>query len=753
MVNKKTKLRSGIEPPGETVAFAHRCLGRAPISLPFDKPAAPFSPNSDFGFRISFGFQFSALLLLFLLGCLARPADICAQYRIDPVIVAAGGGGKSAAGVFELHDAIGQPSGGTASSTNYKVADGFYQTISFPPVRIKTPYLDNNANPTHSIRVDDLLASCLDPEDGLLVLDSVESHSTSGTTITWDQDSVYYAFSDGQSGPDWIKFTVQNEQGDRAGFAVLVVNLPTLTSQPDHYIEPNQNLHITNIVNPPSSGKLLDYTLITAPSGMIVDPDSGAIIWTPTFNQGGTSNRVVVKAASRDTPPLIDYFSFTVVVSRRPIPGGDITWAGGEVFDWRFDNAVGIAGTNWDLLNLTGILNITASLEHRFTIRLISQQADFYPGPAGNFDEQSGYSWTIANASGGIQGFNASAFTFDLSQFQNDRGGGSFSVVLQDRSVVLVFTPVATPCGSPTSATVRQVGQTAEMIFINASGLASAQALTMDNCTIQGIAYDSGNGSLGGVGPLSLTTRTPLPANTVKVLLTATKVMAGEPAAVNVLVLDTCGRGKSFDPVITTLEVTSGNLAQQRFEGLPAAEPYLQVLNGTPGLKWLEVQCNGRRFRLDPLADGQDVAADLTGAMLAGDNNVVVLTGFGEVGASAWVMLSDSSSGSPIELTEVVKLSLGRGAHSLVLAWPGAPGGWQLQASPAVGAGWTNVSAEPVAVNGQWTLDVPASGGARFFRLRGPAAPAGPALSRGAVQALSPTTQAYETQTSDGIAW
>lgn len=121
-----------------------------------------------------------------------------------------------------------------------------------------------------------------------------------------------------------------------------------------------------------------------------------------------------------------------------------------------------------------------------------------------------------------------------------------------------------------------------------------------------------------------------LPTNTVKVVLTATKVAPESSATVNVLALDNCGHGASFDPVITTLQVTSGNLAQQRFEGLPAAEPYLHVLNGTPGLQWLEVKCNGRLFRIDPLASGQNVAADLGSAMLAGDNNVVILTGFGD---------------------------------------------------------------------------------------------------------------------------
>ena len=56
----------------------------------------------------------------------------------------------------------------------------------------------------------------------------------------------------------------------------------------------------------------------------------------------------------------------------------------------------------------------------------------------------------------------------------------------------------------------------------------------------------------------------------------------------NVITVDTCGRGTSFDPVITTLQITSGNQMEQRFAGLLSAERYLQVFNGTPGLRWLE---------------------------------------------------------------------------------------------------------------------------------------------------------------------
>jgi hypothetical protein len=70
-------------------------------------------------------------------------------------------------------------------------------------------------------------------------------------------------------------------------------------------------------------------------------------------------------------------------------------------------------------------------------------------------------------------------------------------------------------------------------------------------------------------------------------------------------------------------------------------------------------------------------------------------------------------------LTEAAKLTLGLSASGVVLSWPDTPGGWQLQASATLDAGWADVKAAPVPAEGRMTVTVDAHEGTRFFRLRG----------------------------------
>ena len=448
---------------------------------------------------------------------------------------------------------------------------------------------------------------------------------------------------------------------------------------------------------------------------------------------------------------------------------GNTTWPAGGSLTWRLNDATGTAGADpgWDWLNLTGNLTITATNQpddsQKFTLNLVTLSGSA-AGAAEHFTNTVTNAWVIATVSGIVSQFNANKFILNTSGFLNPLAGGTFSLVLRDKSVVLVFTPAAPPCSDTTSAAFAVVVSTPgitnmQMTFINASGLSSVQALTMDNCAISGMAYGSGDTGLGAVGPLSLTARSSLPDNTVKVVLTATKLTSGVPAAVNVLALDTCGRGKSFDPVVTTLEVTSGNRVQQRFAGILSAERYLQVINGTPGLQWLEVNLNSHVFRLDPLAAGQSVAADLAPAMNEGDANVVVLTGYGDIGASALVLITDQPAGNLVQLPVVVELALALSGNQVVITWPEALAGWQLQASKTLAGGWQDVTATPVTADGYQTVSLAQSNQPQFFRLRKASAAAAASAPSSAAsakatggtlsttEALQPTKRTYDRLT------
>jgi len=268
---------------------------------------------------------------------------------------------------------------------------------------------------------------------------------------------------------------------------------------------------------------------------------------------------------------------------------------------------------------------------------------------------------------------------------------------------------------------------TAAVTLSNPNGLNRVGATTLTLCAATATARDASD-SILAIIPLDLSggyvlgTQLTLPQGTTKVEFLATKNVSspGNPAIVNVFVNDACNQLKTTDPVITTLEVLAGSSVQQRIEGVAAPERYLQVFNGNPGLKSVEASLNGRNFRLDGFTDGQSLVADLGSAMLEGENNVFLLTGYGEVGASALVLLTDSPSGQLVEPTEIVKLTLNHTTAGLTLSWPVTLAGWHLQASTSPEANWSDLSAPPVAAGSQWTLTVPASGAAQFYRLQGP---------------------------------
>ena len=59
----------------------------------------------------------------------------------------------------------------------------------------------------------------------------------------------------------------------------------------------------------------LTFSLISAPAGMTINTNTGAISWTPTEAQGPSTNTVTVKVTDNGSPPLSDTKSFTVTVN------------------------------------------------------------------------------------------------------------------------------------------------------------------------------------------------------------------------------------------------------------------------------------------------------------------------------------------------------------------------------------------------------------------------------------------------------
>ena len=435
------------------------------------------------------------------------------------------------------------------------------------------------------------------------------------------------------------------------------------------------------------------------------------------------------------------------------------TWNPGGTNELEIGTATGVAGVDWDRLYVDGDLTITVADgapagTDRFTIRVVGT-----PGGITNFNPYASYSWPFVSVNNGtIYGFNQNRFNLDTSGVTNLLAG-SFSLVLRDRSLVLVYT--ADPCGATTKTSWGVTNDNMHMLFDNPSGLTSVQALTMTNCEIFGTNYNSSGTPLAPwpspITGISLTQRTTLATGTTRLVLVAVKQDEG-PAVVNALVLDTCGRGMSFDPLIATIEIPSAGIVQQRFEGLLSAERYLRIVNGSPGLRWLEINLNGRCFQADALTDGLVLAADLGAAMLEGDQNVVLITAAGEPGSSALVTLTDQPADGLVALPEAVHLALAPSAEGLRVSWPRTLTDWRLQSSTTSSGEWTDVAAAPSTEGGLSCVTVSFNDGARFFRLMRTVPTARPA-GNDAPDALTPgtTTSLLQTHpirlTHDGLLW
>ena len=136
---------------------------------------------------------------------------------------------------------------------------------------------------------------------------------------------------------------------------------------------------------------------------------------------------------------------------------GNVIWSGGGSYDWEINSFPGVAGTNWDFLDIGGSLTIDATAGNRFIIDVISLLANNNPGAASGFDAFTNYSFAIATAAGGISNFDSSYFNILAGSFANSMNpagatsAGSWGVTKSGNNVMLNYT----------AATIASAGATA----------------------------------------------------------------------------------------------------------------------------------------------------------------------------------------------------------------------------------------------------------------------------------------------------
>ena len=159
------------------------------------------------------------------------------------------------------------------------------------------------------------------------------------------------------------------------------------------------------------------------------------------------SNGAIFGGTGTITGPLV--LNSGGIISPGITPGtltvGATTFAGGAQFDVKINNATGAVGTGWNLLSIAGALTLNATSGSPFTVNLNSLTLGNVAGALTVFDPSLAYNWQFVTASGGVTGFDATAFQFNTALFQNSLGTGHFFVSQSGNNLLLNFTPVPEP--------------------------------------------------------------------------------------------------------------------------------------------------------------------------------------------------------------------------------------------------------------------------------------------------------------------
>ena len=118
-----------------------------------------------------------------------------------------------------------------------------------------------------------------------------------------------------------VRVTDDTGRSDEARFAITVFTVaataaehapPRLTVPPDQSLPVGTALSAQASATDPDTGDRVTFSLINGPAGMTIDPDTGALDWTPQPDQANTAD-VVIQAM--DTAGASDFGSFQVTAT------------------------------------------------------------------------------------------------------------------------------------------------------------------------------------------------------------------------------------------------------------------------------------------------------------------------------------------------------------------------------------------------------------------------------------------------------
>ena len=161
--------------------------------------------------------------------------------------------------------------------------------------------------------------------------------------------------------------------------------------------------------------------LVTGSTSSVIVNNSG------TLGGNGTLGAVTINSGGTIAPGN----------SPGTITVGNLTLNGGSIYNWQTSSINGTAGTDWDLIASAGTLTLNATSGNPITISLSTLGSATLAGV-------KNASWQIGNFTSSINGFDASAFTFNSSNMTGTAGGYFLSLGSGNTTLLLNYKTAAT---------------------------------------------------------------------------------------------------------------------------------------------------------------------------------------------------------------------------------------------------------------------------------------------------------------------
>ena len=155
-------------------------------------------------------------------------------------------------------------------------------------------------------------------DDGLTA--SLESGPTHGNLVLTTNGGFTYTPTNGYLGPDSFTYALADGAVNLGSATVtLTVNpmnhAPVLATVTNRTMAETASLTVTNAAGDADASDTLTYSLLVAPAGANINPNTGVITWAPTEAQGPGVNTFTTRVVDNGGPPLSATNSFLVTVT------------------------------------------------------------------------------------------------------------------------------------------------------------------------------------------------------------------------------------------------------------------------------------------------------------------------------------------------------------------------------------------------------------------------------------------------------